>query len=251
MINQKGNSPPPTPTELFGPRKFVEGSALKHYLAIQDPERKFLLKTVTTLEEVMLSLMGIISKEKLYDPSNTSIIMCDVALEMALNMKALHQSELRELVCRQLISTSSAADPTLSLSSSSSSSGPVSISQTKKRPHTTVVNHSAILSYDQKFELRPQFHAVLSTMPEFDKHRHIFEYGELTKHLSRYIIRNKNRLFDKRNIKVCLVHGDLLGEAFGVRAFHRCQVSRLLRAQLIEAPLEPVSLWSKRIRLDN
>ena len=38
---------------------------------------------------------------------------------------------------------------------------------------------------------------------------------------------------DTRNIKLAMVKGDLLGDAFGVNAFHRCQVNNLLRGQLI------------------
>ena len=33
-----------------------------------------------------------------------------------------------------------------------------------------------------------------------------------------------------------MVAGDPLGEAFGVRAFHRCQVNNLLKNQLIPLP---------------
>ena len=34
----------------------------------------------------------------------------------------------------------------------------------------------------------------------------------------------KNDLFDKRNVKLALVDKDPLGNVFGVKAFHRCQV---------------------------
>ena len=55
--------------------------------------------------------------------------------------------------------------------------------------------------------------------------------------LSTYILTNKQRFFDPRNIKLAIVKDDPLGEAFGVRAFHRCQVNSLLRSQLI--PYDP------------
>ena len=59
-----------------------------------------------------------------------------------------------------------------------------------------------------------------------------FEF-QVTLLLSTYILRNKQRFFDTRNIKLAMVKGDLLGDAFGVNAFHRCQVNNLLRGQLI------------------
>ena len=43
---------------------------------------------------------------------------------------------------------------------------------------------------------------------------------------------NKKKFFDTRNIKLAMVQDDPLGEAFGVNAFHRCQVNNLLRGQL-------------------
>lgn len=55
--------------------------------------------------------------------------------------------------------------------------------------------------------------------------------------LSSYILSKKATIFDSRNIKLALVKDDPLGDAFGVAAFHRCQVNSLLRQQLI--PVHP------------
>ena len=38
-------------------------------------------------------------------------------------------------------------------------------------------------------------------------------------------------------LKLAIVANDLIGDAFGVKAFHRCQVNNLLRSQLI--PVNP------------
>ena len=51
--------------------------------------------------------------------------------------------------------------------------------------------------------------------------------------MSQYILDNKDRLFDDRNIKIAHVGQDILGIAFNVKAFHRTQVTTLLRNQLI------------------
>ena len=51
--------------------------------------------------------------------------------------------------------------------------------------------------------------------------------------LSTYILAHKEKFFDCRNKKLAMVGGDPLGEAFEVRAFHRCQVGHLLKQQLI------------------
>ena len=48
---------------------------------------------------------------------------------------------------------------------------------------------------------------------------------QLTNYLSQYILQHRLKFFDKRNHMVAICEGDLLGEAFGVRAFHRSQVT--------------------------
>ena len=52
------------------------------------------------------------------------------------------------------------------------------------------------------------------------------------------------KFFDKRNIKVAHVENDPLGRAFGVKVFHRTQVTALLRKQLI--PFKPQDMGSVR-----
>jgi hypothetical protein len=45
--------------------------------------------------QILLALKGVIADEQLFDPQNPTIIMCDGALEEALQVRALHISELR------------------------------------------------------------------------------------------------------------------------------------------------------------
>ena len=44
--------------------------------------------------------------------------------------------------------------------------------------------------------------------------------------------------FDPRSMELALVDGDLVGNAFGVRAFHGCQMNDLLRGQMIPLDTE-------------
>jgi hypothetical protein len=43
----------------------------------------------------LLALKRIIANEKLYDPQNPTVVMCDESLEDALDVKAIHVSEIR------------------------------------------------------------------------------------------------------------------------------------------------------------
>lgn len=53
---------------------------------------------------------------------------------------------------------------------------------------------------------------------------------------SAYVLSRKDTIFDPRNIRVAVLDGDDLGPAMGLRAFHRSQVIRLIRKQLV--PIE-------------
>jgi hypothetical protein len=48
---------------------------------------------------------------------------------------------------------------------------------------------------------------------------------QLTNLLSSYIMQNRDRFFDPRNIKVVMCGEDPLGVAFELKAFHRTQVT--------------------------
>jgi hypothetical protein len=105
---------------------------------------------------------------------------------------------------------------------------------------------------DTKYRLKPLFLAVAHSIEGADTSKAIYTYEEVraaiwhgitfhppqvTLMLSKYILSKKDTLFDPRNIKLAIVEDDPLGHAFGVKAFHRCQVNALLRSQLI--PVHP------------
>ena len=85
------------------------------------------------------------------------------------------------------------------------------------------------------FYLSTAFESALKELIDFPKQRHFFTYTEISSMLSQYILGNKERLFDPRNICVAFVKDDPLGAAFGVDAFHRCQITSLMRKQIIYA----------------
>ena len=210
-------------------------------------------KSLFTLAEVLTVLKHAIRGEGLYDEKNPSVILCSQELEEALNMKALHVTEIRDLVLSHLIKLESDdflkkhcdnVTPAPSANDTSTRQHPVSATQhliQSANISTRVINDKRA-----KFTCKPKFLAVLRTMPETDKHKLVFTYEEATLLLSTYILKHKARFFDNRNIKLAMVKGDLLGEAFGVSAFHRCQVNNFLRDQLI--PYEPDTCLSTAVK---
>ncbi len=122
--------------------------------------------------------------------------------------------------------------PTAGAHSSASSSTVRSSAPVRSGPDLA----TAPIAPHTRFRVLPAFRVVLGLVPGVPADKEIFTFDELTKALSHYILDNKMRFFDDRNIKVALVDGDPLGVAFNVRAFHRTQVTSLLRSQLVWLP---------------
>jgi hypothetical protein len=85
----------PKSSEYSIPRMFIENSKLHAYLARKEPNLIRLEKRCYTLYEVLLALREIVSREKLFDLRNPSLIICSSELEEALEMKALHVTEIK------------------------------------------------------------------------------------------------------------------------------------------------------------
>ena len=78
--------------------KFIPMSNLKQFLITKTGVNK----PQYLLAEILTSLKMIIKSESLFDPRNPSVILCSPQLEKALNMKALHVTEIRDLVLAQV-----------------------------------------------------------------------------------------------------------------------------------------------------
>jgi len=225
--------------------KFKPTSLLHSFITIKTGVNKSLF----TLAEILTILKDTIRGEGLYDEKNPAIILCSGDLEEALNMKALHVTEIRDLVLSHLIMLENdeflkehCDSVTFAPAPNYISSNQNSVSTTGRLMQTANTSTYVVTDKRAKFTCKPLFLAVLRTLPETDKNKLVFTYEEVAILLSTYILKHKNRLFDPRNIKLALVKGDLLGEAFGVSAFHRCQVNNFLRDQLI--PYNPATTWA-------
>ena len=218
--------------------KFKKDAPLRQFIQ----KNSKLIKNHYSLAEILTILKDAISKEKMFDERNPSVIICSNKLEAALNQKALHVTEVRNLVINQLERLEDQY-----LQDSQRSSQRSTFSQPRGNLQTappTSVHTASITSNTQtnkgsKFQLKPPFLEVVRTVAGVNPKQTVFNYQEITSILSKYILSRKNTLFDTRNIKLALVENDPLGRAFNVAAFHRCQVHSLLQTQLI--PVQPNS----------
>jgi len=80
----------------------LRGSKLHIYLAVKEPDMIQANRMEYTLFVVLSALRHVISRERLYDPNNTTVIICSTDLERALDMKFLHVTEIRDVVLTQM-----------------------------------------------------------------------------------------------------------------------------------------------------
>jgi hypothetical protein len=73
------------------------------------------------------------------------------------------------------------------------------------------------------FKVQPKFLNVIRSVEGCDPDQTVFNYQEIVELFSKYILSNRHEIFDPRNLKVALVENSLLGAAFNVSSFHRCQ----------------------------
>jgi hypothetical protein len=261
------------------PAEINNRSILNSYYTFKlgSPLKKYILKKTSynhesyTLAEILTILKVIIRDAEMFDMRNPAIILCDKDLENALNMRALHVTEIRNIVFCQLIClpekdqqalqqqqkllSNPSLSPThlnqsLSVSQPPKSmpiillSPPARDCELKASGKTTrdvfpalfpdnKINPSIYSDINARFELKQDFRTLLSSLPNFKSNQKLFAYAEITKYLSSYILSKKELFFDKRNIKVALIKDDPLSQLFQVDSFHRCQVTNLLRRHII------------------
>ena len=200
-------------------RRFVEGSRLHTYLSFKEPEMISLWKRDYTLFTVLTALRSVISREKLYDRRNTTCLIASTELEWALGMKFLHICEVKSVVLTQMVPNESS----LILPSNSANN---------QQQHN---GNKPPFDVEALYLVKPAFLKVLQQVPGVTQNTNIFKYREICSILSQYILSNKDKFFDNRNVKIALVANDDLGVAFNVDIFHRAQVTTLIRKQLVPA----------------
>ena len=122
--------------------RWKENSSLLFYLNLKFGDK---YPTFTFLQ-ILQALKHVIIEENLYDPCNTSIIICNQELENALDRRALNVAQLRQVIFPHLVNSDEITFPELV--------------QTK----TTLVERRRFFgNLDTKFTLQPYFLKITST----------------------------------------------------------------------------------------
>ena len=94
-----------------------------------------------------------------------------------------------------------------------------------------------------KFKIQPTFHKLLRTVAGSDQNEIIFTYKQIIALVSKYILSQKNHIFDYRNIHVAIITNHPLQPIFKIKAFHRSQIRYYIDRQLLFTTLEHLVAW--------
>ncbi len=200
---------------LHSTYSFLKCSPLKNYILRRYPN----FAPTFTLFALLTCMKNTIRDEFLFDEKNPAIIMCDEELDTALEVSVLHVTQVREKTLNHLKWITCPREILLLISSIPPLPSPL-------RSEKTV---SPLMLYI----LPNDFRKVLSTLEGFPYRQYIFTFREICMYVSDYIVSKSEVLFDPRNLLVCVVMNDPLGKALNVNAFHRCQVTQLIKKNII------------------
>lgn len=161
-------------------------------------------------------------KEDLFSSSNNSIIFVEKTQNEGIMKKDVTKN--LQMMTTQIKTKESSSSDVSRYCTASLQCTATSYTEKKEKKSENLFNPKL------RYYVKPKFLKVLKTMV---KNQETFTYEELAKHLSNYILSKRDQFFDERNIKVCMVKDDILGEAFNVKAFHRSQVTSFLKFQII------------------
>ena len=218
---------------IYSEYRFKPSSLLSHFVAM----KRGFNKERFTLWDILTMLKDIIKQEKPFDQQNPSIIVCSEDLERAIDRKALHVSEFRDRVLIHLLQL----EDDTSLTDHCWGQGPgqgQSLTRTvasaaRRCIHEANISTNRMVDREARFSCKEKLLSVVRTLNNVDKNKTVFTYGEIMKLVCTYILDNKLRLFDRRNVQVAIVKDDLLGDALAVNYFHRCQLHNLMMGQLV------------------
>jgi hypothetical protein len=219
---------------------FKVNAPLKNYIRLKTNS----MRENYTLAELLTILKNVIADEELYDHRNHAIILCNSELEAAFDLPGMHVTELRECVYRQIVELPEEYQNPVPIQQHNQSVRESLPQETANEPTTSTIDSEVEIiepricskvysNKNARFRLKPDFYDLLSVVPSFDKTQTLFAYDEVTELLSKYILSKKDSIFDLRHVKLALVKNDPLGKVFAVDAFHRLQVTSMLRKQLI------------------
>ena len=125
----------------------------------------------------------------MYDDRNPSVIICSIELELALDCKALHVTELKEKVINHIAFASEYL-------------GEIKGSKDYSPKSKCFATH-IWTNKKAQFKLKTPFRELIQNITRINRNRTVFTYEEICALLSKYIRDYRAQFFHEQNLKIC------------------------------------------------
>jgi hypothetical protein len=189
-----------------------------------------------------------VMEKDLFDPENPFVIICDLELENALQVRALHALQVRDYVLTQMTPTDVSLSeeerktvPTTLLIHLTAKDGKTFPIPMWASPHARAVVFKANARDDYNtnglFEIEHTLCEILLTAPGNFRKRY-YTYREVIGMVARYISHNKESILEPRNSDVGILDNSTLQIVTGTRTIARSQLHYFMQNFLrrVEAP---------------
>jgi len=189
-------------------------------------------KQYHNIDDIMQTVIDHIRAEKMYDPRNTSIAILGEPLEKLLNVKYCAISDLYKFMNRHF----GGRIPVIDFNKKSERTYLVDFSDTDETIRVFKKNVLEDFKLSDMFVPSKELREVMfSIETSLDPNQEAFRLKDIFRSIKLYLLVNKTRLYDIRNMNVAIIKGELLEKAFKCMCFKSQQL-----ATLVLSELEPV-----------
>ena len=146
---------------------FRKDSTLKTFIQ----KKTNVVKTFYTPPEILNFLKFVIVMEGLYDPENPNMVLCSEELELALNQKALHASEMIGIVVKHIAWVRDPVPRKLTLKSNN----PKELENVQSLP-VAPRDTRILISAHQIFKVKPDLLRVICSLEGVSQHKTIYTF---------------------------------------------------------------------------
>jgi hypothetical protein len=219
--------------------KFRWSSTLHRQLQLRFPQI-ITAQRIYVLHQILWLINQIILTDQLYDKENPYVIVCDAFLDTALNVHALHTTQLKEMVLRQMMDTGTSQtqiqkDNTPKMEyryfdgQNNTRATIPTWANMKAKAIEYRLNIDPHHNDEDLYRLDQDFYEEMIKVPQNER-KFVYKYNDILWMFYRYIHHNKNTIVDNRNVKVLTIKNTPLKNIWGTDTIASCQVHYFIQS---------------------
>lgn len=210
--------------ELCKPVRFPMGSPLSGLVQFHYPD----FRVYFTLVDLVIAMKRLFTSYEMFDNNNPSMILCNPDFEQALNRRAFRIQDIRS-VLKPLVQQGPENSIPMPLVIPEFSESVVIVGAALPPSSSLVDKAYPFCDPTHKYTITQELREVFKNDKFFAPNQKTFSLRALKIAYMRYYRTNMTRLVDPREPNIVLLFDDPLGKAFGVQAFHKIQLNKMIR----------------------